>query len=204
MFRVSGDDWLFRDRNLDSVGRDQHRFQQSPLPRLQLNRQRHVHAKRRHAFGRRPGGPAGSEIIGNLGTGTFTQSGGTNTFIGNGAHFYLGYGSTGNGTYYLSTGTFSNSGNNYVGYSGTGTFDQSGGTNYPGLLNLGCQSTGVGTYYLRAGTIQASGENISGYGTGTFTQSGGTNIVGSSLNLVDYSTGSGTYNLKRRDPGYRI
>ena len=64
------------------------------------------------------------EIIGNLGTGSFTQSGGTNTDSGS---FNLGSGTQSSGSYSLSAGSLAVSGNLNVGNSGSGTFLQTGG-----------------------------------------------------------------------------
>ena len=60
--------------------------------------------------------------MGRDGTGTFTQSGGTNA-----TNLYLGYNAGDRGTYVLSGTSQLSSFNQYVGYSGTGTLTQSGG-----------------------------------------------------------------------------
>ena len=168
--------------------------------------------------------------LGNNGAGTFTQTGGTNTASNN---FYFGYNSGDVGTYNLTggllsapTGWYSNAtGSEYVGYSGTGTITQSGGTNAvtsflalgynsgakgtynmiagtagpvsdrSGLLRHGRlqpigrngggrlrrgglpASTATGTYNLSGGSLQAGQEDVGDAGTGTFTQLGGTNSV---------------------------
>ncbi|MHB8258289.1 MAG: hypothetical protein ACYDE0_13800, partial [Acidiferrobacterales bacterium] len=84
-----------------------------------------------------------TEYVGNSGTGTFTQSGGTDT-TGN---LYLGFDYGGSGNYALSgTGSLSAS-YEYVGDSGTGTFTQSGGTNTVSE-NLFLGENGSGTYAL--------------------------------------------------------
>jgi autotransporter-associated beta strand protein len=127
-----------------------------------------------------------------LGTGTFTQSGGTNSTY----TLYLGYNSTGKGTYNLNAGTLSGYGlAEYIGNSGSGTLNQSGGTNNPSdgmFLGFG---PGVGTYNLNAGTLSAGGEYVGFSGMGVFTQSGGTNSASYNLCLGYASTGQGTYNL---------
>jgi hypothetical protein len=133
----------------------------------------------------------GSEYIGDGGTGTFTQSGGTNTIAYDYSAFsdgtlYVGHSSTGSGTYDLSGGALS-AYREYIGYDGTGTFIQTGGTNtllydagllYSGYLYLGRNSGSSGTYDLSGtGALSAYREYIGYDGTGAFTQSGGTNTV---------------------------
>ena len=82
------------------------------------------------------------ECVGYSGTGTFTQSGGTNDVSSTNAAIYLG-GSLGgspisSGNYNLSGSGFLAAYNEYVGYVGTGSFMQSGGTNKVGsTLSLG-------------------------------------------------------------------
>jgi T5SS/PEP-CTERM-associated repeat protein len=137
------------------------------------------------------------ECIGYSGTGTFTQTGGTNT-LGS-SPIYLGLNSGATGTYYLrGTGNLSASGNSeYVGYSGTGTFNQSGGTNsISGYLYLGYNSGANGTYNLSDTGILSKvyDEYIGYFGTGTFNQTGGTNTT-SALHLGLSSNASGTYIL---------
>ncbi len=144
---------------------------------------------------------AANEFIGNSsgGTGTFIQSGGTNTVTGVG-ELILGnnYGST--GSYTLSGGSMSavieTIGDESTGSSlgSTGTFTQSGGTNAVGAggLILGNNPNSTGSYTLSSGGLSAPIEYI-GYGSnGTFTQSGGTNTV-TSLFIGYYSGGTGSY-----------
>ena len=114
---------------------------------------------------------------------TYNQSAGTNDT------FQLNVGvSSANNFYNLSgTGYLDTSGES-IGVSGTGIFNQTGGTNltntgynvYPlSILTLGVNSGGNGTYNLSSGTLTADGEQIGSAGTGTFNQTGGTNNVGS-------------------------
>ncbi len=146
---------------------------------------------------------AQAEYIGYSGTGTFNHGmaapfAGTNTGPPiMDMHLYLGYNSTGNGTYNLGgTGTLTAQ-TEYIGYSGTGIFNQSGGTNSAGVggWRLGYNTGANGTYNL-SGTGSLSGQfGYVGYsGTGLFQQSGGTNSVGG-LYLGRNSGASGTYNL---------
>ena len=136
---------------------------------------------------------ANTEDIGKGGTGTFTQTAGTNTTSG--SYLYLGYNSGDKGTYNLS-GTGLLQRQNYgqtivcVGFSGTGVFTQSGGS-VNEFVYLGYNSGSVGTYTLSGG--QVNGATVGNSGVGTFTQSGGTNS--GSLYLGTNSTGTGSYNM---------
>ena len=84
--------------------------------------------------------------------------------------------------------------NEYVGYSGAGSFTQSGGTNGCESLALGYNSTGTGAYNLSAGTLSVTTQSVGFSATGSFTQSGGTN-TNTSLYLGYNSAGNGTYNM---------
>ncbi|MBI4938620.1 MAG: PEP-CTERM sorting domain-containing protein [Nitrosomonadales bacterium] len=140
-----------------------------------------------------------TETIGINGTGTHTHSTGTNTVSGN---LYLGYNSGGNGTYNLGGISLTSgmlSGNfEYVGYSGTGVFNQTRGTNTVSTaLYIGTNSGSDGTYNLSAGTLSAASEYIGTFSssTGAFNQSGGTNTVSADLFLGYLGGSSGTYTL---------
>ena len=136
---------------------------------------------------------AGNECVGNLGTGSFTQSGGTNTIFN--AYWMpslvLGYYPGSNGTYNLTAGSLSAAYDD-VGWGGTGAFTQSGGTNtISGTNYVGDMNTG--TYTLsNSGLLSAATEVVGRFGPGTFTQSGGTSIVGI---LTIAETSNGTYNF---------
>jgi fibronectin-binding autotransporter adhesin len=128
---------------------------------------------------------------------TATQSGITSASIK-----YLTIGSsTGNGTYKLNSTALLSSNTEYIGYSGTGTFTQTSGTNSLSTLYLGYNSGSSGTYNLNAtGQLATSVEYIGYSGMGTFTQTGGTNKILSYRNppylYIGYNSGSsGTYNL---------
>ena len=151
-----------------------------------------------------------TEYIGNSSTGTLAQSGGTNN-IGNVLH--VGYNAGSSGTYTLSGGVlamtnttmYTNYGQpggpcEYVGYSGTGNFVQSAGTNsICNDLVLGYNVGSSGTYALTGGTLALtnvnndSSEYIGYNGTGNFSQTGGLNNVCYELYLGN--AGSGTYSL---------
>ena len=97
-----------------------------------------------------------SEYIGMSGTGTFTQSAGTNTinastlFLG----LFIGAGSGSTGTYNLSnTGTLTVNNSVFIGRNGgSGSFNQTGGTNMivgaNDNLYIGFNGSGNGTYTL--------------------------------------------------------
>jgi len=146
---------------------------------------------------------ANSAYVGYSGNGTFNQSGGSVAFAPNaaGSNLYLGYNGTGVGTGLLSAGTLTFSeGSEYVGYSGNGSFNQSGGSvTFQGIGNLylGYNSTGIGTYVLSGSATSTlapdAGNEYVGYnGTGTFTQSGGYNHP---FYLFVGSSGPGIYSL---------
>jgi hypothetical protein len=148
--------------------------------------------------------------IGTSFVGTFNQyAGTTNTIAPNGS---LNVAEDGQGVYNLYGGTLTATYENVGQGGGTGTFNQSGGTNNvastsgmpeTGTLTVG--ATGTGTYNLSgastglsATTLHAATENV-GYstGTGTFNQSGGVNNVSGTLTVGggNVSTSSGFYNL---------
>jgi autotransporter-associated beta strand protein len=114
------------------------------------------------------------QYVGYSGTGSFTQSGGTSSVQG---PLYLGYNAGASGTYTLSGGSpsipYYNNNSLYVGYSGTGAFTQSGGTNASISLCLGYNAGSSGAYNLNGGTLVVP--SISGgAGTAAFNFGGGT------------------------------
>ena len=134
------------------------------------------------------------ETVGSGGTGTFTQSGGSNKVN---VSLYLGANTGSTGSYTLSGGGLS-SGTEYIGNPGTGIFTQSGGTNTlsNGTLYLGDVSNSNGTYILsNTGSLSAPFEWIGNNGTGTFTQTGGTNTVTTTLRLASALSSQGQYTL---------
>lgn len=148
-----------------------------------------------------------SDYIGYSGKGTFTQSGGINSrhyLVG--SPFYLGYNTGANGTYNLyGTGKLVQE-NEYIGYSGIGTFNQSGGTNSiwgdgPGNLYVGYNAGSSGTYKLSGtGSLGADSEYIgwSNNSSGVFQQSGGTNYITSYLSIFttgQYTLSGGTVQI---------
>jgi len=110
------------------------------------------------------------EYVGQVGTATFTLSGGTNQID---SALTLGNNPTGNGTYNLKNTGFLKAVYEYIGYQGAGTFNQSGGTNSVGDLFIAKQPGSSGTYNLSGGILN---KTLTGYiaNSGTFHQSGGT------------------------------
>jgi len=147
-------------------------------------------------------GVSGDESVGYSGNGTFNQSGGTNIISGGGGanQLDLGENTGGTGTYILSGGgTLSIAGPTQifenVGYEGSGSFIQTGGSNTigtgdSGSLQIGADSGAVGTYSLSGGLLTVNGGvGVGGFdgglgigagGTGTLTVSGSGRMVGNS------------------------
>ena len=126
------------------------------------------------------------ECVGYSGMGAFTQSGGTNSIGPYYGSLYLGYNPGSSGTYNLSgSGLLSPGISEYVGFSGTGSFTQSGGTNSLGNSNdlyLGGEAGGSGTYNLSgSGLLTVGYEFLGTFCTGAFTQTGGTNNLSGDL-----------------------
>ncbi|MGA2501831.1 MAG: hypothetical protein ABSH20_29165 [Tepidisphaeraceae bacterium] len=91
------------------------------------------------------------------------------------------------------------SGSEYVGYSGTGTFTQTGDINavsahlYLGYSYFG--SNPNGTYTLSSGTLNSPATSVGYNGVGTFTQYGGTFTSAGFITVGDQGGSSGTFNL---------
>jgi T5SS/PEP-CTERM-associated repeat protein len=134
------------------------------------------------------------------GTGSISQSGGSVTISGVNS-LYLGDFAGSTGTYVLSgTGSLSVTGVEYLGDSGTGTINQTGGVNTIGtLLYIGFNSGSTGSYTLSGtGSVSIAENEIVGYGgTGSFSQSGGVNSINGTYNVdFGYEAGAtGTYTL---------
>jgi fibronectin-binding autotransporter adhesin len=139
--------------------------------------------------------------------GAHIQSAGTNSYTG---ALIVGAGTSSIGSYSLGgTGSIDISGAGsgtlgmYVGYYGSGTLNQSGGTvtldsASHGNLYLGDQSAGIGTYLLSGGSLDvAGGEYIGNPGYGNFDQSGGINTVGSlTTSIGSYVLSAGSLIVK--------
>ena len=158
-----------------------------------------------------------SLCVGNSGTGAFTQSGGTNKLSAipflDSTHaiglLCLGYSTGSSGSYNLSAGLLTSQ-IETVGFFGSGTFNQSGGTNSITLphfntpddlpLCLGYNGGSNGCYTLGGSAVlSAQGECLGFFGTGTFTQSGGRNDVGELyINRGTYTQSGGTNTVNGR------
>jgi len=164
-------------------------------------------------------GSGGGTIVGQAGSGYFTQNGGTHAIAGGisapthptgfpelvGLDIASLSGST--GSYILNDGVLKVDNITVVGNQGMGTFEQNGGAFTTGSLYVGFDSDTVahpnasGTYTLNAGNLTTWGFEVIGgknyntsAGTGVFNQNGGTNDAGG-LWLGDNQAGNGTYNL---------
>jgi hypothetical protein len=136
----------------------------------------------------------GGAIVGYAGTGVFNNSGGAhNVPTVDGPNLMIGYESTSNGTYNLmSGGNLMNTVGAIIGFYGTGTFNQSGGTHITSNLRVG-QRTGTGTYNLSDGTLDVTVQTVVGgklgAATGTFNQTGGTLTTTGETVVGYYGTG---------------
>jgi T5SS/PEP-CTERM-associated repeat protein len=131
-----------------------------------------------------------SEWVGYNGTGTFNHSGGTNTINANGiVDFFVGATAGSMGTYNLSgTGQLISNESEYIGYSGTGHFNQSGGTNTirgaGNDLYLGYNTGSLGNYTLTGGTLSVDNNLIVGNsGTGTLNVATGGSLSSDSASI---------------------
>ena len=112
------------------------------------------------------------QFVGNSGTGSFVQSGGSNSLGGSGL-LYLGNAPGASGSYSLSGGLLSAT-TEYLGNSGSGSFTQSGGTHaVTNGLYLGANAGSSGTYNLNGGLLSVSAISA-GSGNATFNFGGGT------------------------------
>ena len=121
------------------------------------------------------------------------QSGGTNSISG---ALFLGDTASA-GTYNLGGTGLLTAPTEYIGWSGSGSFTHSGGTNSATTeLDLGYGSGATGSYSLSgSGLLTVPVLFVGNSGSGTFTQSGGTNTVSDRLRLGWAPGSSGTYNL---------
>ncbi len=164
-------------------------------------------------------GVTGDAFVGYRGTGTFQHSDATHTVSGD---LFLGYEKyeissfipvfgqsptatrSGSGTYNLSgtTGLLSAT-NEYIGYEGTGTFNQSGSLNsITNNLYLATQDGSRGTYNLAGGALNIGGNIIGGAGNSALNLDGGNlTYSGNSITVntfgVGYNTGTtGAFTLE--------
>ena len=145
---------------------------------------------------------ASNQIIGLSGTGSLGEWGGTNGINSANSALYLGSGPGSSGSYTLTgNGLLSLSSSNnveYIGYSGIGSFAQSGGTNTIklGTIYLGYVAGSAGTYSLGGSALLTAASEYIGGGADIFTQSSGTNIVaslsvGTGVIVASLSVGTG-------------
>jgi fibronectin-binding autotransporter adhesin len=132
------------------------------------------------------------ETIGDTGMGSFFQSGGTNQITYFAGNMLLGNQAGGSGAYSLTGNGFLQTYGMFVGYSGTGTFTQSSGTNAiwgtgAAALALG-YGGGNGTYNFYGGMLMMP-RMIAGAGQGVFNFSGGTLVcTKTDIVSIDYNT----------------
>jgi hypothetical protein len=121
---------------------------------------------------------ATTQVIGYGGNGTFTQTGGSNTIsyysnVAGSGTLYLGHDSGSSGAYNLSGNSSLSATTQVIGYNGTGTFTQTGGTNtVANSLTIAANVGSSGTYFLQGGTLNA--DTITVNPGGAFYQTGGT------------------------------
>jgi len=137
-----------------------------------------------------------NESIGQHNTGALIQGGFTNTVNNN---LKLGQNAGASGSYNLSGGSLWVGGYEYVGYSGAGSFTQSGGSHTVTALYLGTHAGACGSYNLTdpgsGSHLKVAGNVYIGYsGAGCFTQTGGSHTVGSNL-FLGAQGGTGSYSL---------
>jgi len=151
---------------------------------------------------------AGNVLLGEVGTGSFVQNGGTVQVTGGGTNGLLigcspiaGTNPASIGTYQLSgTGQLSVAGRVYVGFAGNGTFTQTGGTaNVNGRLVI-ASTTGTNTsaadFTLQGGSFTVGGEGVIQLNAGgSFTRTGGT------LSFATFNMDGGTVNGVLTNPG---
>lgn len=129
-------------------------------------------------------------IVGSLGAGVMTQSGGMHAA----PDLRVGFATGSSGIYNVSGGSIS-AGEFYLGYhtGSTGTVNQTGGSvTATGFLTL--SRSGTSFYDMSAGALQASPVAIGNASTGTFSLHGGT-VTGTTEISLGYSTGgNGTMN----------
>jgi hypothetical protein len=88
--------------------------------------------------------------------------------------------------------------NEFIGFtSGSGTFNQTGGSHSANALLLGVLPGVSGSYSMSNGAVLTitHSEQIGSQGIGTFNQTGGSHTVGGPVNLGASTGGSGTFNL---------
>ena len=137
---------------------------------------------------------SGTLIVGESGTGTFDQRGGTNTVN----TMYVGKESTSNSTYKLNGATAQVTiGKAYVGNAGKGVFQHTDGIADFSSLLVGVESNGYGSYALSGvdSTLDSDLAYIGYHTVGKFSHTSGTHTNAKSLRLGYYDDGNGSYTL---------
>jgi hypothetical protein len=140
--------------------------------------------------------------VGQSSGGQFAQSGGTLTYADLSVGGDVFSGSSAVGTFVLQGGMLQGvsaaSGNATIGFNGTGTFIQNGGTyslvetpNFPSDIYLAGGSSGRGTYILNGGQLKVATIHLGYVNTGTFEQHGGT-ATANSITMGEVGSGVGT------------
>jgi fibronectin-binding autotransporter adhesin len=135
-------------------------------------------------------GAGANFAVGNGGTGSLTQSGGT-VDVGSQANTLIGWNAGGTGTYTLNGGTYSGysgvTNNTYIGFSGgTGTVNVNGGTFSAYNLIVGGNSAASGTLNLNGGTVSLA--NADGFyvsSNGTLNLNSGGSLPSANLRVVN-------------------
>ena len=146
---------------------------------------------------------AQNEHIGINGVGNFIQSGGVNTVNSGLDVGPNGAATPGTGAYTLSdSGTLTVATSETIGAQGTGTFNQSGGTNTTPNVYIAGTAGVVCSYSLSGnGTLNTHGLVVGQSGTGTFAQTGGSSVItgpspSATLLLIGSNAGAnGNYSL---------
>jgi fibronectin-binding autotransporter adhesin len=153
----------------------------------------------------------GSEFVGNQGTGTFTQSGGSN----NASLLSVGAVAGSSGTYILNGLSHLTVTNEYIGSGGKGVFTQTNGQNICGNeVDLGRSSGSVGSYTIGGtgaslvaeGSMYIGGSSGGAGGAGTLTVNAGATVgagsilsiyagTANSINLSGGTIAAGTFNF---------
>ncbi|CAG1065701.1 hypothetical protein BAC1_01288 [uncultured bacterium] len=137
---------------------------------------------------------ANNEYVGNYGTGSFEQYGGTNTVAGG---LHIGMKPARSGTYVLDGwGTLSAAEITVAEYGTDTFFTQHSGSVTANTLVIGKNAGSSGTYNMNMGNLTAANITVGHDGDGVFNQADGQNMYfeGGSLS-VGSGSGSGTYNM---------
>jgi hypothetical protein len=141
-------------------------------------------------------------IIGNHGSGTFTQNNSTSHTA---PFLYLAYYPGTAGTYNLNGGTLTVSGGELIGddKGAVATFTQTLGNHSVGSLSIASGPAGSqGTYNLIAGTLSVgTAEYVGDTGSGAFNQSGGAHTITGPLTIANGVGSSGSYALSAGNLG---